>query len=76
MLARHDELITALSDRVTMLHPGGSLADEASELFGELAGSTVPLSRKRLDWLRLLADASADARTNAATNGSSDRTDS
>jgi hypothetical protein len=60
MLARHDELIPALSDRVTLLHPGGSLADEASELFGELAGSTVPLSGERLEWLRLLAAAFAD----------------
>src|SRR5450756_170016 len=61
MLARHDELIPALSDRVTLLHPGGSLADEASELFGELAGSTVPLSGERLEWLRLLAGTLADA---------------
>jgi hypothetical protein len=61
MLARHDELIPALSDRVTILHPGGPLADEAAELFGELAASTVPLSGERLDWLRQLADMSADA---------------
>lgn len=60
MLALHDELIPALSDRMTMLHPGGSLADEAPELFGELAGSAVPLSGERLEWLRLLASAFGD----------------
>jgi hypothetical protein len=63
MLARQDELIPALSDRMTILHPGGPLASEASELFGELAGSTVPLSGERLERLRLLADTLAGAGT-------------
>ena len=52
MLARHDELIPALSDRITVLHRGESVTEEASALYRELAGSAVPLrtpgtSRKR-----------------------------
>lgn len=57
MLARHDEFTGALSDRVTVLHLGGSLEDEAGALYGELAGSTVPLSGDGLDALRVLAEA-------------------
>lgn len=61
MLAHHDELIPALSDRMTVLHLGGTLGDEASGLFTELAGSTVPMSGERLDALRFLAGTLADA---------------
>ena len=61
MLARHDELVPALTDRMTVLHPGGTLADETAELFAELAGSAVPLSGERLDALRLLAAMLPDA---------------
>ena len=55
MLARHGELIPALSDRVTVLHKGGTLTEEASALYRELAESAVPLSGQALDGLRLLA---------------------
>jgi hypothetical protein len=33
MLARHDELIPALSDRITVLHRGESVTDEATALY-------------------------------------------
>jgi hypothetical protein len=56
MLARHEELVPALSDRITVLHLGGSLADEAAWLYGELAASTVPLNGHALAALRFLAD--------------------
>lgn len=56
MLARHDELIPALSDRRTVLHLGGPAADEAAALYAELAGSAVPLSGQERDALRFLAD--------------------
>jgi hypothetical protein len=55
MLAAHDELIPAVSDRVTVLHLGGALDDEARELYLRLAGSAVPLSADDTDALRLLA---------------------
>jgi hypothetical protein len=56
MLARHEELVPALSDRITVLHLGGSLADEAASLYAELAASTVPLNGQALTALRFLAD--------------------
>ena len=55
MLARHQELVPALSDRITVLHLGGPLADEAARLYGELAASTVPLNGEALTALRFLA---------------------
>jgi hypothetical protein len=55
MLARHEELVPALSDRVTLLHLGGPVTDEASALYRELAGSPVPLSAQALAALRFLA---------------------
>ncbi|HEX5295885.1 MAG TPA: TerD family protein [Streptosporangiaceae bacterium] len=60
MLAAHDELIPAVSDRVTMLHLGGALDDEARDLYLRLAGSAVPLSAGDTDALRLLARWCAD----------------
>lgn len=59
MLAHHDELIPALTDRMTILHLADSLAAQSAGLFAELAGSAVPLSGERLDALRLLAGALA-----------------
>lgn len=56
MLAHHDELIPALSDRVTVVHLGGGWVGETSVLFSELAGSAVPLSGERLAALRVLAE--------------------
>ncbi|HEX4830000.1 MAG TPA: TerD family protein [Trebonia sp.] len=55
MVARHDELVPALSDRVTVVHLGATLAREAAALYGELAASPVPLSAEALDALRFLA---------------------
>ncbi|MDQ0376559.1 TerD family protein [Amycolatopsis thermophila] len=43
MLAAHEELIAAAGDRVTVLHLGGTLQDEAHRLYLQLASSTVPL---------------------------------
>ncbi|HEU5388279.1 MAG TPA: TerD family protein [Streptosporangiaceae bacterium] len=60
MLAAHDELIPAVSDRVTVLHLGGALDDEARDLYLRLAGSAVPLSAGDTDALRLLARWCAD----------------
>jgi hypothetical protein len=60
MLAAHDELIPAVSDRVTVLHLGGALDDEARDLYLRLAGSAVPLSADDTDALRLLARWCAD----------------
>jgi hypothetical protein len=55
MLAAHDELIPAAGDRVTVLHLGGALDDEARDLYRRLAGGAVPLSADDTDALRLLA---------------------
>ncbi|MFE1442641.1 hypothetical protein [Streptomyces sp. NPDC058739] len=60
MLAAHDELIPAAGDRVTVLHAGGPLEDEAGALYLALAGSTTPLGEDRLADLRILAGACAD----------------
>ena len=70
MLAAHDELIPAVSDRVTVLHLGGALDDEARDLYLRLAGSAVPLSADDTDALRLLARWCAD--TVFATTGPPD----
>ena len=56
MLAVHDELIPAVSDRVTVLHLGGTLEEEAQALYLRLAGSAVPLSAGDTGALRLLAE--------------------
>jgi stress response protein SCP2 len=55
MLAAHAELIPAVTDRVTVLHAGGTLEDEASGLYLSLAESTVPLSQEDLAALGDLA---------------------
>ena len=47
MLAAHDELIPAVSDRVTVLHLGGALDDEARDLYLRLAGSAGPAVGRR-----------------------------
>ncbi|HEX8870457.1 MAG TPA: hypothetical protein VF821_32630, partial [Lentzea sp.] len=43
MLAAHEELIPSLKDRVTVLHLGGTLDDEITRLYLELAASPIPL---------------------------------
>ncbi|GIH71298.1 TerD family protein [Sphaerimonospora thailandensis] len=55
LLAAHAELIPLASDRVTVLELGGSLRDEARELYFSLAGSEVPLATEDLAALRALA---------------------
>jgi len=57
LLAAHDDLIAAAGDRVTVLHLGGTLAEETARLFRALAGSTVPLGE---DDAALLARLAAD----------------
>ncbi|MER6047130.1 TerD family protein [Streptomyces sp. NPDC001793] len=56
MLAAHDELIAAAGDRLTVLHLGGSLADETTAAYLALAGSSTPLGDDVRDDLRLLAE--------------------
>ncbi|MFI6519689.1 hypothetical protein ACIBF1_29305 [Spirillospora sp. NPDC050679] len=56
MLDAHDELIEAAGDRVTVLHEGGGLDDEAGALYLALAGSATPLGEDDLDALELLAE--------------------
>ncbi|WP_052685568.1 TerD family protein [Lentzea aerocolonigenes] len=43
MLKAHDELIPSLKDRMTVLHLGGTLDDEITRLYLELAESPIPL---------------------------------
>ncbi|WP_106401017.1 TerD family protein [Actinocorallia populi] len=66
MLAAHDELIPSAGDRVTLLHLGGTLEEEASRLYLALAGSTVPLGEGDTEALRLLASHCADGPQPAA----------
>jgi len=44
MVAAHAAFIPAVSDRLTILHPGGPLSEEITSLYLSLAGSPVPLS--------------------------------
>ncbi|WP_019069406.1 TerD family protein [Streptomyces hokutonensis] len=60
MLAAQDELIAAVGDRITVLHPGGDLADELTALYLQLAGSVTPLSEEHLSDLRALAERCGD----------------
>ncbi|MFC7026235.1 hypothetical protein ACFQHV_24110 [Promicromonospora thailandica] len=55
MVAAHDELLPALTDRRTVLDVGGTLDEEAHRLYLHLAGSTTPLSDDDLAALTLLA---------------------
>ncbi|MBE1530541.1 TerD family protein [Actinomadura algeriensis] len=54
MLAAHDELIAG-ADRMTVLHAGRGVAEEAERLFLSLAGSVTPLTEEERDVLRVLA---------------------
>lgn len=60
MLAAHDELTAAVGDRLTVLHLGGPLDDEATALYLALAGSTTPLGDEHLADLGVLAEHCAD----------------
>lgn len=55
MLAAHEELLPAVSDRVTVLHLGGDLDTEARSVYADLAASRIPLSEDDLRLLELLA---------------------
>lgn len=60
MLARHDELIPSLKDRVTILDLGGTVEEESAELYRSLAASTVPLGDSLRPVLELLASMCLD----------------
>jgi hypothetical protein len=60
MAAAHDDLIPADTDRVTVLHLGGTAQAEASALYAGLAASTTPLGEDDLELLGLLAALCAD----------------
>ncbi|AOR30038.1 hypothetical protein BFF78_02190 [Streptomyces fodineus] len=60
MLARHDELIAAAGDRMTVLHLGGAVEDELASLYVALAGSGTPLGEDGLRDLQVLAGHCAD----------------
>jgi hypothetical protein len=55
LLARHDELIAAAGDRLTVLHLGEDVEAEASRLYLGLAGSSTPLGEADLAVLSELA---------------------
>ncbi|GGU96904.1 hypothetical protein GCM10010260_35710 [Streptomyces filipinensis] len=55
VLARHDELIPAAGDRLTVLDLGAPLEDEVTALYLALAGSSTPLGEDGLRDLEVLA---------------------
>ncbi|WP_093607595.1 hypothetical protein [Streptomyces indicus] len=55
LLARHEELVEAAGDRVTVLHLGRTVEEEARELYLALAGSRTPLGEEHLEDLGVLA---------------------
>lgn len=55
LVAAHDELLAAASDRVTVLHAGAPLGEEISALYLAMAGATTPLNAEELAALRELA---------------------
>ena len=61
MVAVHDQFMPSAKDRVTVLHLGKSLAEEAGELYQSLAGSTIPLNDADKGVLKFLADACVSA---------------
>ncbi|CAM3896458.1 TerD family protein [Kibdelosporangium persicum] len=56
LLAAHDELIPSVKDRVTVLHLGGTVQEEASRAYLGLAGSVTPLGEADLQVLADLAE--------------------
>lgn len=66
LLARHDELIPAAGDRVTVLNLGAALTEESHALYVGLASSGIPLSESDLKLLGTLAELHvADAQPDA-----------
>lgn len=61
LLAAHDELIPSIKDRITVVHLGGSFADETHRLYLQLAAATVPLNADDLALLDELAVVCATA---------------
>lgn len=55
MLTAHDALIPSIMDRVTVLHLGGTVNEEAHDLYLSLASSQIPLSETDLVLLGELA---------------------
>ncbi|WP_200881228.1 TerD family protein [Nocardia otitidiscaviarum] len=55
MLAAHAEFIAGAGDRVTVLHAGGDVADEAAGLYRALAGAATPGNDDDREALRVLA---------------------
>ncbi|MFI6477126.1 hypothetical protein ACIBH1_04295 [Nonomuraea sp. NPDC050663] len=55
LVAAHGEFVAMAGDRVTVLQLGGTLQDEARELYLSLAGSEIPLAAEDLAALRTLA---------------------
>lgn len=60
MVARQGEFIPDDGDRVTVLELGGTLAEEASRLYLQLAASEVPLSESDLELVSRLAVLNVD----------------
>ena len=60
MLASQRGFAHADTDRVTVLHLGGSLSEEASRLYLQFAGSPTPLAEADLELFGLLAAFCAD----------------
>ncbi|RJL35368.1 TerD family protein [Bailinhaonella thermotolerans] len=55
LVAAHAELVPLAGDRVTVLEAGGTLAEEARDLYLSLAGAETPLAAEDLAALRALA---------------------
>lgn len=60
MVAAHEQFVPADTDRVTVLHLGGTFNEEADALYVGLAGSTTPLAEDDLELLGLLTAWCAD----------------
>lgn len=57
MVAAHEQFIPSIKDRITILHLGGTLPEEAVRLYHALAGSNVPLNETDRALLQELAEA-------------------
>lgn len=56
MVAAHDQFVESLTDRITVLQLGGTLVQETTALYFQLAGSRIPLNEQDQVLLRELAD--------------------
>jgi len=55
MVANHDQFITSMKDRVTVLHLGKTIQREAESLYHSLAECTIPLNDEDRELLQHLA---------------------